>query len=78
VLQYENEVDLDVAIPFSSGQYSFCREFFHTVLIQWSQSLFHQVCVRSEASSMNNLYDRQVAIPFSSGLCSFPSLSGDG
>ena len=36
-----------------------------------SQSLFHQVCVRSSLTSSGTSTHQRVAIPFSSGLCSF-------
>ena len=83
-----------VAIPFSSGQYSFggrdeesrsmprrnpffIRSVFvpHLTLIDYdsveSQSLFHQVCVRSRRIHRGRWSRHHVAIPFSSGQYSF-------
>ena len=59
-----------VAIPFSSGLCSF--EIDPDLWERGgSQSLFHQVCVRSSSGRGSCTSSRMVAIPFSSGLCSF-------
>ena len=57
-----------VAIPFSSGLCSFAGLHDHAAGTT-SQSLFHQVCVRSQKAE--KIIYLRVAIPFSSGLCSF-------
>ena len=43
-----------------------------------SQSLFHQVCVRSADLLHDIGADLEVAIPFSSGLCSFTRRRNEG
>ena len=41
-----------VAIPFSSGLCSFEDDVLHSHSMEWSQSLFHQVCVRSRLAGI--------------------------
>ena len=69
------ELAVEVAIPFSSGLCSFALVADQMGLGKTSQSLFHQVCVRSEAHYIKNTKAKRVAIPFSSGLCSFLDIS---
>ena len=65
---------IKVAIPFSSGLCSFVV-ISTDFSFPWSQSLFHQVCVRSRNLGHGTRKGCHVAIPFSSGLCSFPPIT---